>query len=138
MEIIELTGYTEEEKLQIAKRYLLQRQLKANGLTAAQVSVTDEALARIIVDYTRESGVRALERQIGALLRNAAMQIASGKAQTVAFDAADLDAVLGATRFENDVALRTSVPGVATGLAWTPVGGDILFVESAACPATAS
>jgi ATP-dependent Lon protease len=134
MEIIELSGYTEEEKLEIAKRYLVQRQLKANGLTAAQFSVTDAALTRIINEYTRESGCRALERQIGALARNAAMQIASGTAQTVAFDAADLDAVLGATRFENEVAQRTSVPGVATGLAWTPVGGDILFVESARVP----
>jgi ATP-dependent Lon protease len=130
MEIIELTGYTEEEKLQIAKRYLLARQLKANGLSEAQVQVSEEALRRVIVDYTREAGVRNLERQIGALLRNAAVTIASGSAQSVAIDADDVARILGAPRFESDVALRTSVPGVATGLAWTPAGGDILFIES--------
>jgi ATP-dependent Lon protease len=134
MEIIQLTGYTQEEKLQIAKRYLVQRQLKANGLTAEQVTITDEALSRVISDYTRESGVRNLEREIGALLRHAAMRIAEGKETTVRFDADDVPTVLGPTRFENEVAQRTSVPGVATGLAWTPVGGDILFIESARTP----
>jgi ATP-dependent Lon protease len=130
MEIIELTGYTEEEKLQIAKRYLLTRQLTANGLTSTQVEVSEEALRRVIVDYTREAGVRSLERQIGALLRNAAVTIASGGAQSVSIGADDVARILGAARFESDVALRTSVPGVATGLAWTPAGGDILFIES--------
>jgi ATP-dependent Lon protease len=134
MEIIELSGYTVEEKLQIARRYLVERQLKANGLESSQVSITDAALARVISEYTRESGVRSLERQIGALLRSAAVQVASGKASTVTFDAADIDAVLGASRFESEIASRTSVPGVATGLAWTPVGGDILFIESARLP----
>ena len=136
MEIIELTGYTEEEKLEIAKRYLVQRQLKANGLSPEQVTISDAALGRLIRDYTREAGCRSLERQIGALVRSAAMRIAEGKVKTVSFDAPDLDAVLGATRFESEVAQRTSVPGVATGLAWTPVGGDILFVESARLPGT--
>ena len=130
MEIIELSGYTEEEKLQIAKRYLLKRQLKANGLTDEQVQVSDDALRRVIADYTREAGVRNLERQIGGLLRNSAVTIASGEAQSVAIDAAAVERILGAARFENDVALRTSVPGVATGLAWTPAGGDILFIET--------
>jgi ATP-dependent Lon protease len=130
MEIIELSGYTEEEKLQIARRYLLKRQLHANGLSATQVQITDEALRRVIISYTREAGVRNLERQIGGLLRNAAVSIASGETMSVAIDAADVEAILGAARFESDVALRTSVPGVATGLAWTPAGGDILFVES--------
>jgi ATP-dependent Lon protease len=134
MEIIELSGYTEEEKLEIAKRYLVKRQLQANGLDVSQVTIADRALRRLISEYTREAGCRSLERQIGALVRNAAMQIAEGKARSVAFDAADIDAVLGATRFENEVAARTSVPGVATGLAWTPVGGDILFIESARLP----
>jgi ATP-dependent Lon protease len=134
MEIIELTGYTEDEKLEIAKRYLVQRQLKANGLDASQVNITDDALMRVIREYTREAGCRSLERQIGALVRNAAMQMAEGKATGVTFDAADVATVLGPTRFENEVAQRTSVPGVATGLAWTPVGGDILFVESARLP----
>jgi ATP-dependent Lon protease len=130
MEVIELTGYTEEEKLQIARRYLLKRQLTANGLAAAQVQVSDEALRKVIVDHTREAGVRNLERQIGALLRNAAVAIASGLSSNIVIDVAEVEKILGAPRFENDVALRTSVPGVATGLAWTPAGGDILFIES--------
>ena len=134
MEIIQLTGYTQDEKLQIAKRYLVQRQLKANGLTAEQVTVSDEALARLIGEYTRESGVRNLEREIGSLLRQAAVRIAEGKDKSVTFGVEDVEKVLGPTRFENEVAQRTSVPGVATGLAWTPVGGDILFVESARMP----
>jgi ATP-dependent Lon protease len=130
MEVIELAGYTEEEKMQIARRYLLARQLAANGLTAEQIKISDEALRRVIGDYTREAGVRNLERQIGALLRNSAVAIASGKAESVSIDTAEVATILGAPRFENDVALRTSVPGVATGLAWTPAGGDILFIES--------
>jgi ATP-dependent Lon protease len=130
MEVIELTGYTEEEKLQIAQRYLLKRQLTANGLSAAQVQVTKEALRKVIVDHTREAGVRNLERQVGALLRNAAVAIASGLSSSIVIDVAEVEKILGAARFENDVALRTSVPGVATGLAWTPAGGDILFIES--------
>jgi ATP-dependent Lon protease len=130
MEIIELTGYTEEEKLQIAKRYLLARQLTANGLTSDQVEISEDALRHVIVDYTREAGVRSLERQIGALLRNAAVTIASGGARSVSIGPDEVARILGAARFESDVALRTSIPGVATGLAWTPAGGDILFIES--------
>jgi len=136
MEIIQLPGYTEEEKLQIARRYLVARQLEANGLTPEQASLSDAALTAIIGDYTREAGVRNLEREIGSVLRQAAMQIAEGKAERVAVDAADLPAVLGPRRFENEVALRTSVAGVATGLAWTPVGGDILFIEASKVPGT--
>ena len=134
MEIIQLTGYTQEEKLQIARRYLVQRQLKANGLTAEQVTLSDEVLNKLIGEYTRESGVRNLEREIGSMLRQAAVRIAEGKDQAVSFGVEDVEKVLGATRFENEVAQRTAVPGVATGLAWTPVGGDILFVESARMP----
>jgi len=130
MEIIELTGYSEEEKLQIATRYLLPRQLQANGLTVDQVEISADALRRLIVDYTREAGVRSLERQIGAVLRNAAVTIASGGGPKIAIGSEDVPRILGAARFESDVALRTSVPGVATGLAWTPAGGDILFIES--------
>jgi ATP-dependent Lon protease len=130
MEVIELSGYTEEEKMQIARRYLLKRQLRANGLTSEQVTITDEALRKLIVDYTREAGVRGLERQLGAVLRNSAVSIASGSTASIVLDAPEVEAVLGAARFENDVALRTSVPGVATGLAWTPAGGDILFIET--------
>ncbi len=134
MEIIELTGYTEEEKLEIAKRYLVQRQLKANGLQSSQASISDVALMRVISQYTRESGCRNLEREIGALLRRAAMRIAEGKVTSVHFEPDEVAEVLGPYRFENEVAQRTSIAGVATGLAWTPVGGDILFVESARVP----
>ncbi len=136
MEVIQLPGYTEEEKLQIARKYLVRKQLEANGLQAAQAAVTDAAIRGIIADYTREAGVRNLEREIGAVLRHAAMQIAEGGAQVVTVDAADLATILGARKFENEVALRTSLPGVATGLAWTPVGGDILFIEASKVPGT--
>jgi ATP-dependent Lon protease len=134
MEIIQLPGYTEEEKLQIAKRYLVKRQLEANGLKPEQASISDAALAGIARDYTREAGVRSLEREIGSVLRNVAMRIAEGQAQAVSIDAPDLHAILGARRFESEVAQMTSVPGVATGLAWTPVGGDILFIEATRVP----
>jgi ATP-dependent Lon protease len=134
MEIIELPGYTQDEKLAIATRYLVQRQLKANGLTGSQVSLSDGAIAAVIDGYTREAGVRNLERHIGALLRHAAMKIAEGTAENVSIDTDDVPTILGARRFENEVKLRTSVPGVATGLAWTPVGGDILFIEATLVP----
>jgi ATP-dependent Lon protease len=134
MEIIELTGYTEEEKVEIARRYLVRRQLEANGLKPDQASISDDALRQIARDYTREAGCRNLERQIGAVLRNVAVRIAEGKAETARIDAAEVREILGAPRFENEVAMRVSVPGVATGLAWTPVGGDILFIEATRVP----
>jgi len=134
MEVIELSGYGEEEKLQIARRYLVQRQLDANGLTEEQVTISDEALARLIRDYTREAGVRSLERTIGAVFRHAAMRIAEGAVAKIEIGPGDLDAILGQRRFESEVAMRVSVPGVATGLAWTPVGGDILFIEATKVP----
>ena len=134
MEIIQLPGYTEEEKLEIARRYLVMRQLESNGLKPEQASLTDRALRAIIHDYTREAGVRNLEREIGAVLRAAAMKIAEGRAESVVLDEPDLHAILGAPRFENELALRTALPGVATGLAWTPVGGDILFIEATRVP----
>ena len=134
MEIIQLPGYTEEEKIQIARRYLVARQFEANGLKPEQAELTDAALSSIVADYTREAGVRQLEREVGAVLRHAAMQVAEGKTEHIVIDAADLPDILGAHRFENEVALRTSVPGVATGLAWTPVGGDILFIEASKTP----
>jgi ATP-dependent Lon protease len=134
MEIISLAGYTDDEKFEIARRFLLRRQLEANGLTPEQVDVEDEALRRIVQDYTREAGVRSLEREIGRALRHAAVRIAEGAAQHETIRAGELAQILGASRFENEVAMRTSVPGVATGLAWTPVGGDILFVEAARSP----
>ena len=138
MEIIQLPGYTEAEKLEIAKRYLVSRQLEANGLAPGQATISDAALVSIIADYTREAGVRSLEREIGSVLRRAAMQIAEGEARVedgpVAMDAPDLAAILGAKRFENEIAQRAGMPGVATGLAWTPVGGDILFIEATRVP----
>jgi ATP-dependent Lon protease len=134
MEVIELSGYTEEEKLQIATRYLVPRQLSANGLTPEQVALSEDAIRRIIEDYTREAGCRNLERQIGAALRSAAVKIAAGETNKVTVGADDIPAILGPRRFESELAMRTSVPGVATGLAWTPVGGDILFIESSRVP----
>jgi ATP-dependent Lon protease len=131
MEIISLAGYTPGEKLQIAKRYLTRRQLEANGLKPEQVDIDDDVLARIIDAYTREAGVRNLEREIGRALRNVAVRIADGSAQHVHITAEDVADILGPGRFTSEVAMRTSVPGVVTGLAWTPVGGEILFVEAA-------
>ena len=138
MEIITLAGYTEEEKLQIARRYLVQRQLEANGLTAGQASIDDEALRQVIHDYTREAGVRALEREIGKVFRHVAVRVAEAPGEKIRVTAAGLAEILGAPRFENEVAMRTSVPGVATGLAWTPVGGDILFIEATRAPGKGS
>ncbi|MBV8934829.1 MAG: AAA family ATPase, partial [Alphaproteobacteria bacterium] len=134
MEVIDLPGYVEDEKFEIARRYLVERQLKANGLTGEQAEITDTALRSIIRDYTREAGVRQLEREIGAVLRSAAMRIAEGTATHVRIEPEDLTEILGPHRFEGEVAMRTSVPGVATGLAWTPVGGDILFIEATRTP----
>jgi len=134
MEVIQLGGYTEQEKLQIARRYLVKRQLEANGLTPEQVTIGDDTLAAIIREYTREAGVRNLEREIGSVFRSAAMRIAEGTAAQLTIKPEDLQAILGQPRFESEIAQRTSVPGVATGLAWTPVGGDILFVEATRLP----
>jgi ATP-dependent Lon protease len=134
MEVIQLTGYTAGEKLEIAKRYLVRRQLEANGLKPEQAGIDDAALRLIIDGYTREAGVRWLEREIGRALRHVAVEVAEGKASKVEIGTADIEALLGPVRFENEVAMRTSVPGVATGLAWTPVGGDILFIEATRTP----
>ena len=131
MEVIQLPGYTAQEKLQIARRHLLPRQLKANGLGAASFAIDDGALRRVIDDYTREAGVRQLEREIGSVLRSAAVRIAEGRDTHVSIGPGDLQVVLGPPRHEAEVALRAGLPGVATGLAWTPVGGDILFIEAA-------
>jgi ATP-dependent Lon protease len=131
MEVIELPGYTEDEKVEIAKRYLLPRQLSATGLAPEQATVEEDAIRAIIRDYTREAGVRNLERELGAILHHVAMNIAEGNTERMRIGVDQLHAILGARRFESEVAMRTSVPGVATGLAWTPTGGDILFVEAA-------
>jgi ATP-dependent Lon protease len=134
MEIISLAGYTEGEKLQIATRYLVKRQMEANGIKDGQVEITKDAVSDIIAYYTRESGVRNLEREIGKALRHAAVRIAEGQTDQIKIDRDDIPAILGAPQFESEVAMRTSVPGVATGLAWTPVGGDILFIEATRLP----
>jgi ATP-dependent Lon protease len=134
MEVIHLPGYTEEEKLQIAKRYLVRRQLEANGVKADQVQLGDAVLAAIVRDYTREAGVRNLEREIGAVLRHAAVKIAEGTPPPIRIEVPQLAEILGPAKFEAELAQRTSLPGVATGLAWTPVGGDILFIEASRTP----
>jgi ATP-dependent Lon protease len=134
MEVLQLAGYTREEKLQIARKYLVTRQLDESGLKPGQLEITDGALAAIIRDYTREAGVRNLERQIGAVCRRVAVRIAEDQAQSVRVDVPDLEEILGPAKFENEVALRAGMPGVATGLAWTPVGGDILFIEASRTP----
>ncbi|MFC7701728.1 endopeptidase La [Bradyrhizobium sp. GCM10028915] len=130
MELISLAGYTEDEKLEIAKRYLVRRQLEANGLTAEQAEIEPESLKLVVKGYTREAGVRNLEREIGKLFRHAAVQVAEGTAAKIVVTPKDIGTVLGQPRFEGEIAQRTSIPGVATGLAWTPVGGDILFIEA--------
>jgi ATP-dependent Lon protease len=138
MEVISLAGYTEDEKLEIARRYLVRRQLQANGLTAEQAEITPEAIRLIIKGYTREAGVRNLEREIGKAFRHVAVEIADGSKDRVALTQKDIAIILGQPRFENEIAMRTSVPGVATGLAWTPVGGDILFIEASRTPGKGS
>ena len=134
MEIISLAGYTADEKFQIARRYLVGRQEEANGLQPGQVEIADDALRDIIQRYTREAGVRNLEREIGKILRHAAVRIAEGQSGPIRITSNDLLSILGPPQFESELAMRTSVPGVATGLAWTPVGGDILFIEATRIP----
>ncbi|MGZ8136749.1 MAG: endopeptidase La [Methylococcaceae bacterium] len=134
MEVIELTGYTLDEKAQIARRYLVGRQLEANGLKPEQCIITDQAIETIIQDYTREAGCRNLEREIGTVFRRVAMRIAEGQVLTEQIDVEHIPAILGPRKFDSEVAMRTSIPGVATGLAWTPVGGDILFIEATKVP----
>jgi ATP-dependent Lon protease len=130
MEVIEINGYTEEEKLKIAEKYLIPKQLKAHGLGNAHLSFTPKAVRRIISHYTREAGVRNLEREIAAVIRGVAREIVENKAAIRRIAAGSLPKYLGPDKFYSEVAERTSRPGVATGLAWTPVGGDILFIEA--------
>src|SRR5256884_1844706 len=134
MEILELSGYTEEQKLHIARNYLLSKQLEANGLKADELVVDDETLRRIARDYTREAGVRNLEREIGSLCRKVAKQIAEGKKTPIHVTAEQLPEYLGRQRFFAEAAERIDRPGIATGLTWTPVGGEIIFIETAAMP----
>jgi ATP-dependent Lon protease len=134
MEIISLTGYSEEEKLHIARRYLVPRQLEENGLTAEQISIDDGALRRIIGQYTREAGVRSLERNIGAVARKVAARMAAGAVSPIAVGAPSIPDYLGPPRLHDEVPFRVSRPGVATGVAWTETGGDVLFVEARLLP----
>lgn len=134
MEIITLAGYTAEEKFEIARRYLIARQFEANGVKLGQAAIDDDALREIILHYTREAGVRNLEREIGKVMRHAAVRLAEGERGPIRIGLGPLAAILGAPQFESEVAMRTSLPGVATGLAWTPVGGDILFIEATRIP----
>ncbi len=134
MEILELSGYTEEEKLHIARRYLLPKQLMANGLREDEVTITDEAIRQIIRGYTREAGVRNLEREIGSVVRKIARQIAEGKEPPKVVEPDTLHDLIGRPRFYPEAAERIDRPGVVTGLVWTPVGGDIIFIEAAMMP----
>jgi ATP-dependent Lon protease len=134
MELISLSGYTEEEKVHIAKLYLVPRQREENGLAPGQIQITDAALRKVIAEYTREAGVRTIERQIGAIARKVAARVASDPAYTAVVDAPDVEAYLGPPHFRSEAAFRTSRPGVATGVAWTEAGGDVLFVEASLMP----
>ncbi|MFL5831580.1 MAG: endopeptidase La [Solirubrobacteraceae bacterium] len=135
MEVIQLAGYTEAEKLQIAKRYLVPRQIERNGLTRSRISFSDAALRAIVSDYTREAGVRQLEREIGSVCRKVARQVAEGSVKRrVAVSEPRVRELLGKRRFFSETRRRTARPGVATGLAWTPVGGEVLFIEATAMP----
>jgi ATP-dependent Lon protease len=134
MEIIQLPGYTEEEKVQIARNYLVPKQLKAHGLTEAEVKFDDDALRAIIGDYTREAGVRNVEREVAAVVRKVATRVAEGVSTEVMVDAALVRELLGRPRYFGEVAERIDRPGVATGLVWTPVGGEIMFVEATQMP----
>ena len=134
MELISLSGYTEEDKVHIAKMYLIPRQREENGLKESQIEISDPAVRRVITEYTREAGVRSLERQIGTLARKVAAKVATNEAHTATIDAPNVPEYLGPPRFRSEAAFRTSRPGVATGLAWTEAGGDVLFIEAVLMP----
>jgi ATP-dependent Lon protease len=134
MEVISLPGYTEREKLEIAKRYLVRRQLEENGLKPEQCEWQDDAFRLIINDYTHEAGVRELERQIGAVCRAVAAQVARGKAERVTITPERVVELLGPAKYVRETRLKTSQPGVATGLAYTPAGGEVLHIEATRYP----
>lgn len=131
MEVLELSGYTEEEKLEIASHYIIPKQLEEHGLGVNNLQFEDEGIKKIIRDYTREAGLRNLEREIATVCRGVAMEVAKGKMELVIINEENVSRFLGPIKFFSEVAERTAVPGVATGLAWTPAGGDILFIEAA-------
>jgi ATP-dependent Lon protease len=130
MEILELDGYTEEEKVQIAQEYLLPRQIRENSLRPEEVSISDQAMRVIVRDYTREAGVRNLEREIGTICRKVATRVAETAGVSIDVEADDVTEYLGKPKFYFEAAERTEIPGVATGLVWTPTGGDITFIEA--------
>jgi ATP-dependent Lon protease len=131
MEIIEISGYTLEDKVKIANDFIIPEQLREHGITEDHLTINDEGLRRLIGSYTREAGVRGLKREVAALMRWAAKEVASGDlTETAAIDGAKVEEIRGPIKYFNEVAERTSVPGVATGLAWTAAGGDILFIEA--------
>ncbi len=134
MEVIELSGYTEEEKLEIARRHLIPKQVTENGLTAEQICFADEGATKIIRDYTREAGLRNLEREIGRVCRKVAREVTEGRSERVDVDAGKVHDYLGPEKFFSEIAERVAVPGVVTGLAYTANGGDILFIESTRMP----
>jgi ATP-dependent Lon protease len=134
MELISLSGYTEEDKVHIARMYLIPRQLEEHGLKAEQIEITDRALRGVIGEYTREAGVRTLERQIGTIARKVAARVATDASYAAIVDGAQLIDYLGPSHFRSETAFRTSRPGVATGVAWTEAGGDVLFIEAVLLP----
>jgi ATP-dependent Lon protease len=135
MEVMQLSGYTEDEKLHIAERYLVPRQLRAHGLKPGEIVFEPDALRHIIRRYTREAGVRGLEREIAGVVRRVARRVVEGEATPVTIDVAAVERYLGRPRIPEDAFIRIDRPGIATGLAWTPAGGDVLQVEAAAMPA---
>lgn len=134
MEIIDLTGYTISEKMHIAKNHLIPKQLKEHGLSPEQLTISEDALLRLITNYTREAGVRELQRRIAAVLRGTSEKVLNATQLPVKVQTPDLEEILGAEKFTHEIAETINPPGVVTGLAWTPVGGDILFVEATAMP----
>ena len=134
MEVLQLPGYSEEEKVLIAQKFIIPKQLEAHGLTAKDVTLRDDAVKRIISDYTREAGLRNLEREIAAVLRKIARKHAEGSKATTIVAAVDIPKSLGPPKYFREIADRTGTPGVSTGLAWTPTGGEILFIEATALP----
>jgi ATP-dependent Lon protease len=136
MEVIELTGYTIEEKKNIAKRHLWPKQLKEHGIEEDQLEITDAALSKVITDYTREAGVRELQRKIATICKFMSLRIVKAAGTKITVDAKDLDEIFGAERFSADMIENSQPSGVVTGLAWTPVGGDILFIETEEMPGT--
>jgi ATP-dependent Lon protease len=138
MEIIQLSGYTEQEKIAIAQQYLIPRQQRENGLRPDEVKVDEDALQELVRDYTREAGVRTLEREIGRAMRKVVTRVAEGKDGHVEIDSKMVRELLGKPRYgyREELEERTDRPGVATGLAWTPFGGEVLYVEATQMPST--